>query len=368
MMAPDGRCKTLDAAADGYVRSEAAALVLLQAAGAALDARCSGQLNALLLCGTAVNQDGRSSSLTAPHGPSQQAVVVAAAAAAGMAPWQLHAVEMHGTGETHGMGGPQFCCGMSVAAASCYWTACTHSKTHLASRQPAAGTALGDPIEVGALAAVMERGTGSSAAQPAVELAAAKSLLGHAETAAGVVGMLRAAGLLQQQQRAAVLHLCSLNAYVEGILDSALGKFAAARQPAAGLLPSGGSMNAGCSSFAFQGTNAHALLRSQQLGGNANQQAAGGVLSAWQRRRFWYIPAPHQLLFGAAVAGSGGRTIAAFDVVLGRPALAFLWEHQVGRGVVLGVLLCQLQLSLAVMPIGSHVKADLPRPPAVAWL
>lgn len=99
MMAPDGRCKTLDAAADGYVRSEAAVLVLLQAAGAALDASCSGQLNALLLCGTAVNQDGRSSSLTAPHGPSQQAVVVAAAVAAGMAPWQLHAVEMHGTGE-----------------------------------------------------------------------------------------------------------------------------------------------------------------------------------------------------------------------------------------------------------------------------
>lgn len=101
MMAPDGRCKALDAGADGYVRSEAAVLILLQAASAASDS-CSGQLNALLLCGTAVNQDGRSSSLTAPHGPSQQAVVAAAASAAGMAPGQLHAVEMHGTGETHG--------------------------------------------------------------------------------------------------------------------------------------------------------------------------------------------------------------------------------------------------------------------------
>lgn len=101
MMAPDGRCKALDAAADGYVRSEAAVLILLLAASAASDS-CSGQLNALLLCGTAVNQDGRSSSLTAPHGPSQQAVVVAAATVAGMAPGQLHAVEMHGTGETHG--------------------------------------------------------------------------------------------------------------------------------------------------------------------------------------------------------------------------------------------------------------------------
>ncbi len=177
---------------------------------------------------------------------------------------------------------------------------------------------------------MLDRGAASAAGQPAVELAAAKSLLGHAETAAGVVGVLRAAGRLQQQQRAAVLHLRSLNAYVESILDSSSSSFAVARQSAAGLTPAHGSIGAGCSAFAFQGTNAHVLLRSQALEGSADQQAAGSELSAWQRRRFWYTPAAHLLLFSAAVASSGGSTSAAFDVVLGRPALAFVWEHQVG--------------------------------------
>lgn len=182
---------------------------------------------------------------------------------------------------------------------------------------------------------MVQRGT-SATGQPAVELAAAKSLLGHAETAAGLVGVLRAAGRLLQQQRAPVLHLRSLNAYVESTLDSAPARFAVARQAAAGLLAAGSSMNAGCSAFAFQGTNAHALLRSQPLEGSAADQTAGSQLLPWQRRRFWFTPAPHQMLLSAAAAGSSSGTSAAFDVVLGRPALAFLWEHQVGGSEVLG--------------------------------
>ena len=332
-MAPDGRCKALDAAADGYVRAEAAVLVLLQAAAAA-DDTCTAHQAALLLCGTSVNQDGRSSSLTAPHGPSQQAVVLAAAAAAALAPAQLHAVEMHGTGEPPLAAA---CGGGAVQpmAHSRLRRLHLHHGTHV--MRPwlprPAGTALGDPIEVGALAAIVRRSAGAASAHPAVELAAAKSLLGHAETAAGVVGMLHAAGRLQQHQRAAVLHLHSLNTYVEGILDSAGGGFAAARQAAPGLLPPAGAMNAGCSAFAFQGTNAHALLRSQPAEGAAQQAACGSSARPWQRRRFWYTPAPHQMLLRAAVIGGGssssGGTSAAFEVALGRPALAFLWEHQV---------------------------------------
>ncbi len=60
-------------------------------------------------------QDGRSSSLTAPNGPSQQEVIRAALASGGLAPAQLAALEMHGT-----------------------------------------GTALGDPIEMGAACAVLQ--------------------------------------------------------------------------------------------------------------------------------------------------------------------------------------------------------------------
>jgi acyl transferase domain-containing protein len=97
MLSPDGRCKTLDAAADGYVRAEAAGVMMLVQASAA------GGNPALLnscavLAGTAVNQDGRSSSLTAPNGPSQQAVIRAALMAAGMGAEAVGLLEMHGTG------------------------------------------------------------------------------------------------------------------------------------------------------------------------------------------------------------------------------------------------------------------------------
>merc|ERR1712147_63850 len=99
MLTRDGRCKTLDAAADGYVRSEACVTMHL-GAGAGAGAKCSVR-------GTAVNQDGRSSSLTAPNGPSQIEVLSTAAPAA-LAGYD--GVQLHGT-----------------------------------------GTALGDPIEIGAL-------------------------------------------------------------------------------------------------------------------------------------------------------------------------------------------------------------------------
>ena len=69
MLAPDGRCKTLDVAADGYVRSEACAALLLRVLG---DCDGSDAGPAVMLRGCAVNQDGRSSSLTAPSGTSQQ--------------------------------------------------------------------------------------------------------------------------------------------------------------------------------------------------------------------------------------------------------------------------------------------------------
>ncbi len=66
MLAPDGRCKTLDAAADGYVRADAVGVLLLRQTAAA-----TGVL--AVLTGSAVNQDGRSSSLTAPNGCGVQA-------------------------------------------------------------------------------------------------------------------------------------------------------------------------------------------------------------------------------------------------------------------------------------------------------
>ena len=76
MLSPEGRCKTLDASADGYVRAEAAGALLLQAVwGQDPDPEAGSWL--AVLAGSCVNQDGRSSSLTAPNGPAQQVSQVA---------------------------------------------------------------------------------------------------------------------------------------------------------------------------------------------------------------------------------------------------------------------------------------------------
>ena len=92
MLAPDGRCKTLSAAADGYGRGEACVTFVLQLHGSGGEAGSADQSPArdddrglVLLKGTAVGQDGRSSSLTAPNGPAQQATVTASLAEAATA-------------------------------------------------------------------------------------------------------------------------------------------------------------------------------------------------------------------------------------------------------------------------------------------
>jgi acyl transferase domain-containing protein len=110
MLATDGRCKTLDAAADGYVRAEAAGAVFLataeSAGGAELAAGCA------LLSGTAVNQDGRSSSLTAPNGPAQQDVL--RRALGGLEPRSVAKLEMHGTGGAGGGRAAGACCSYAL--------------------------------------------------------------------------------------------------------------------------------------------------------------------------------------------------------------------------------------------------------------
>lgn len=98
MLSPDGRCKTLDASADGFARAEAAGVLQLQ-----LLSGSSSSSNVALLgvvSGSAVNQDGRSSALTAPNGPAQQAVIHQALSAAGM-----QAEQVRGSGAAKSMAG-----------------------------------------------------------------------------------------------------------------------------------------------------------------------------------------------------------------------------------------------------------------------
>jgi acyl transferase domain-containing protein/acyl carrier protein/ubiquinone/menaquinone biosynthesis C-methylase UbiE len=208
MMAPDGRCKAFDAEADGFVRSEGCGVVVLKRLS---DARADGDRILALIRGTASNQDGRSSGLTAPNGPSQVAVIREALANAGLQPDDIDFIEAHGT-----------------------------------------GTSLGDPIEARALAEVFGQGRTSDRS---LRVGSVKSNFGHAESAAGIAGLIKAVLALQHGIIPPTLHLKKLNPHIDwGGLSIGV--------PTAATLwnRESGRRVAGVSSFGFSGTNAHVIL------------------------------------------------------------------------------------------------------------
>jgi len=221
MMAADGRCKTFDDRADGYVRAEGCGIVVLKRLRDCTPAdRVLG-----LLRGSAINQDGRSSGLTAPNGPSQEAVVRAALAAAGVAAAEVSYVEAHGT-----------------------------------------GTPLGDPIEVQALGAALCEGR--DAAQ-ALAIGSVKTNLGHLEGAAGVAGLMKVLAMLQHGEIPPHLHLQRLNTHIDWATLPI--RVPTARTAWAGVE---GRRIAGVSSFGFSGTNAHVIVEAAPSRAGAADEAA----------------------------------------------------------------------------------------------
>ena len=159
-LSPVGRCKSFDSSGDGYGRGEGFVAVVMQRHAGSPAGICG------IVLGSAVNQAGRSSGLTAPNGPSQSALIKTALAAAGLSSTAVRFLSVHGT-----------------------------------------GTALGDPIEIGALAqALPGSGSGRPGGQPAapVTLASNKSCYGHTEGAAGLTGLLLAASMASQQAAPAI--------------------------------------------------------------------------------------------------------------------------------------------------------------------
>jgi acyl transferase domain-containing protein/acyl-CoA synthetase (AMP-forming)/AMP-acid ligase II/acyl carrier protein len=208
MLAADGRCKTFDAAADGYARGEGCGLVVLKRLA---DAQRDGDRVLAVIRGTAVNQDGRSNGLTAPNGPAQRAVVRAALRDADLVPAALSYVEAHGT-----------------------------------------GTALGDPIEVNALKEVLLEGR--DPLQPCW-LGSVKTNIGHLEAAAGVAGFIKLVLALRHRKIPPHLHLKTLNP----LITFAGTPLAVPAELTDWPAPSGARF-AGVSSFGFGGTNAHVIV------------------------------------------------------------------------------------------------------------
>jgi acyl transferase domain-containing protein/acyl carrier protein len=208
LMAPDGRCKTFDARANGFVRSEGCGVVVLKRLA---DALADGDPIWAVIRGSAVNQDGRSTAMTAPNGLAQQEVVRRALANAHIAPEQISLIEAHGT-----------------------------------------GTSLGDPIEVESLAAVLgPPGPGA----PPIALASVKTNIGHLESAAGMAGLLKVVLSLQHEAIPAHLHFERLNPHIT--LDDTRFYIPTAMR----AWPQGAASRvAGVSSFGFGGTNAHVVL------------------------------------------------------------------------------------------------------------
>lgn len=167
MISGDGRCKTFDANADGFVRSEGCGMVVLKRLS---DAIADGDNILAVIRGSAVNQDGRSSGLTAPNGLAQEAVISSALANANVNPSSVSYVETHGT-----------------------------------------GTSLGDPIEVQALGAAL--GANRDADQRLM-IGSVKTNMGHLEAAAGMAGLMKAVLILQHKQIPPHLHFEKPNPYI----------------------------------------------------------------------------------------------------------------------------------------------------------
>ncbi|CRK57469.1 Malonyl CoA-acyl carrier protein transacylase [Alloactinosynnema sp. L-07] len=208
VLAADGRCKAFDAAADGIARGEGCGVVVLRRL---TDARRAGDRVLAVIRGSAMNSDGRSNGLMAPSPDAQAALLADAYPAAEIEPSTVDYVEAHGT-----------------------------------------GTLLGDPIEAGALGAVL--GAGRAPDRPLL-VGSVKTNLGHLEGAAGIVGLIKVVLALANGRIPASLHYREPNPHID---FDALGLRVV--DTAATWPRYGGLACAGVSAFGFGGSNAHVVV------------------------------------------------------------------------------------------------------------
>ena len=208
MLSPSGRCRALDAAADGFVPGEGVGVFVLRRLS---DALADGDPIRAVIAASGVNQDGASNGITAPNGAAQTRLIREIYVRHGIDPTTLGMVELHGT-----------------------------------------GTRLGDPIEMEALAAAY---AGAVPPDGGWRIGSAKSAIGHALAAAGAAGLAKALLSLERGVMVPTLHLQAANP----LLDFMGGVFRPVTEPTS--WPRGErSRRAAVSAFGFGGTNAHLVI------------------------------------------------------------------------------------------------------------
>lgn len=208
LLAPDGKCYTFDARAQGYSRGEGGGVLVLKRLS---DAEAAGDTIFALILGSAINQDGGSGGLTVPSGPAQQKVIRKALQSAALLPDDVDYVETHGT-----------------------------------------ATPLGDPIEVNALGEVFTKDR--PAGRP-LHIGSVKTNLGHLEAAAGMASSFKVIQALRHEAIPPHLNFSEPSPHIDW-KNSAV-RVVQSLQP----WPRGDRRRvAGVSGFGFVGTNAHIIF------------------------------------------------------------------------------------------------------------
>ncbi len=211
MLSPTGRCRAFAAAADGFVRAEGAAVVILKPLSRAIT---DGDRVYAVIRSTVTNQDGRTGGLTVPSEGQQAAMLAEAYRLAGVPPARVGYVEAHGT-----------------------------------------GTPVGDPIEATAIGRVL--GASRPADRP-LWIGSVKSNLGHLEPASGMAGLIKLALAIQHRTIPPNVHFAAPNPRIPfDQFHLQVPTEITPWEPAAD-----GYLYGGVNSFGFGGTNAHAVLSS----------------------------------------------------------------------------------------------------------
>ncbi len=268
LLAADGRCKTFDRSADGFVRGEGCGVVVLKRLS---DAVAAGDRILALIRGSAVSQDGRNASLAAPNPIAQEAVIRQAQAAAGITPGDVGYIEAHGT-----------------------------------------ATALGDPIEMSALAAVFGD---LGLPERSCAVASVKTNLGHLEAAAGMAGLIKTVFALRRGVIPPHLNFEVLSPHISlestpFYIPTRLTDWPAGDRPRV----------AGISSFGWAGTIAHVVVEEYRAASAVTPQAVtppdaakvGGLPGE---------PASYLLPLSAKTPAALRDLAAAFASHLGEPVL-----------------------------------------------